>query len=126
MPSRPSGRGRGRGATGRWPAGAACGRRPGSSRRRRGSSRRGPAAGQCEAVADGLAPGIAALQRALEEAPGGEKAALQEELAVAEAAAIHMRSTANVARFVLARDALARATNAGEAQPRIALLDLLL
>jgi hypothetical protein len=83
-------------------------------------------AAQCAAIADGFAPGIATLQRAVAGAAGAERAALAGELVVAEAAAIHLRSTAHAARIVLARDALAAAASAEEARPHLEALEGLL
>ena len=54
---------------------------------------------------------------------GPEQNALAAELRVARAAAIHFRSTANQARFVLTRDALASAKSPAETQPLKAILE---
>lgn len=55
-----------------------------------------------------------------------EQQALVNEMDVAEAAALHFRSTANQARFVRARRALAAAKQANEALPMIELLEKVL
>jgi len=83
-------------------------------------------AGQMEKVAQGFG---AALERLRTDAAEVEKPAtpaqrhaLAEECRVAEAAAIHFRSAANQARFVLARRALAAARVPAETGPQIAAL----
>jgi hypothetical protein len=83
-------------------------------------------AAQLEAVATGFQPGIAALQEAYGAAPATSRDALQEELHVAEAAAIHLASTANQARFVLARSALAAVQSATEARQHLGELETIL
>mgnify|MGYP006279429303 CR=1 FL=1 len=60
------------------------------------------------------------------EAPATGKAALEQECAIAEACAIHFRSVANQAQFVMARDALAKAEDAEAAQPLLEKLARLL
>ncbi|HZP85104.1 MAG TPA: hypothetical protein VFB21_25935, partial [Chthonomonadaceae bacterium] len=77
---------------------------------------------QFNKVADGF-------DRALETWKGkeqGRQAALEEEQGVAEAAAIHFRSVADQARFVVARRALAAATTAEAARPLLAELERVL
>jgi hypothetical protein len=87
-------------------------------------------AGQLEKVAGGFERGVAQLrgatQNLLPSASKTEARELAQELSVAEAAAIHFRSSANQVRFVLARDALKVARNAEEARPLIASLQELL
>ncbi len=82
---------------------------------------------QFEKVADGFERAITDLQRALAAQQGRitaeEQAALKEEIGVAEAAAIHFRSVANQARFVLARRALASARTEEEARPHLVELE---
>ena len=55
-----------------------------------------------------LRPGIAELQRAVEKTPPDRRNEAQTDLRFARAAGIHFQSVANQARFVLARDALAK------------------
>lgn len=87
-------------------------------------------AAQFEKIADGFERAITALKAAI---PSGservqpfERRALDDELNVATAAAIHFRSTANQARFVLARRALAAAKTAAEARPQLSVLETVL
>ncbi len=87
-------------------------------------------AGQMEKVAEGFG---AALERLRTDAAKveklstpGQRRALGEECRVAEAAAIHFRSVANQARFVLARRALAAAKVPAERGPQIAALERVL
>ena len=75
-------------------------------------------------IADGFDNAIAALKTAIPSA--AQSQALQEELDVAEAAAIHFRSVANQARFVLARRALADAKTGDEARSAIDTLETVL
>lgn len=76
--------------------------------------------GQFEKVAEGFERGLADLRLAERSHRTGvcpeERQALHEELGVAEAAGIHFRSTANQARFVLARSQLASAQTAPDKQ----------
>ena len=65
-------------------------------------------AGQFEIMAKGFEEGVATLRAAVADA-GANTEALQKELNVAEACAIHFQSVANQARFVDARDKLASA-----------------
>ena len=73
--------------------------------------------GQFQKMADGFDAAIAKLREAGKSAEGSadQKHALQRELDVADACAIHYRSVANQARFVSARQALAAATTADAA-----------
>ena len=68
---------------------------------------------QLEKVADGFEQSLAALKSVTAATPAsaGQHRALTRECDVAEAAAIHFRSSANQARFVLARRAAAKAKN---------------
>jgi hypothetical protein len=63
--------------------------------------------GQFSAMADGFDSGVETLKGAL---AAEASAPLEKEISVAEAVAIHYRSVANQARFVLARDRLKDAT----------------
>ncbi len=80
-------------------------------------------ASQFEKVAEGWLPGIAALQLAVEKAPAGRHDEVQAELRYAKAAAIIFQSVANQARFVMARDQLAVASNALSPQEQQRLRD---
>lgn len=76
---------------------------------------------QFEKVADGFDRALAELKTVLAQGQGAtpaQRRALAEECGVAEAAAIHFRSSANQARFVLARRAVAAAKTAEEAAPQ--------
>lgn len=66
-------------------------------------------AAQFEKIVAGWQPGIAELRLAVEKSPPGRRGEVQADLRLAQAAAIHFQSVANQARFILARDALARA-----------------
>jgi hypothetical protein len=68
-------------------------------------------AGQFEKMAAGWRSGIAELEAAVEKAPADRRHDAQADLRVARAAAIHFQAVANQARFVLARDALAKPTS---------------
>ena len=93
---------------------------------------------QFEKVADGFDRALAELGATLARLTGeGDSAqgqgttpahrrALAEEYCVGEAAAIHFRSSANQARFVLARQALAAARNMDDAVPHRAAMDKVL
>jgi hypothetical protein len=83
-------------------------------------------AAQLERVADGFELGIATLRRAVAEAADAYRQAVQEELNVAEAVAIHFRSTANQVRFVMARTALAAVRDAHAARSHVDELEQLL
>lgn len=75
---------------------------------------------QFEKVADGFDVALAELKTALAQGRGAtpsQQQALAGEGGVAEAAAIHFRSSANQARFVLARQAVASAKTAEAAAP---------
>ncbi len=65
-------------------------------------------AAQFEKVAAGFGPGVAELQLAVEKTPPDRRKEAQADLRFAQAAAIHFQSVANQARFVMARDALAK------------------
>ena len=84
---------------------------------------------QFERVADGFDDSLAELMAFTSsghEATPAERRALTAECGVAEAAAIHFRSAANQARFVLARQAVAAAKSAEAAAPhRRAMADML-
>lgn len=74
-------------------------------------------AGQLEKVADGFDRALAALKTStasVTTATSRQQRAFEAECRVAEAAAIHFRSSANQARFVQARRALLAATSPGE------------
>jgi hypothetical protein len=77
--------------------------------------------GQFGKVAEGFEQGIARLRQAsrVAAASQAQRRALAEEVDVAEVCAVHFRSTANQARFVLARRALAGVTQAAEAGPAL-------
>ena len=91
---------------------------------------------QLELVAGGFQKGIGALEDAQAAMPSELKnnlgqlppewVALQREIDVARTAAIHFQSTANQSRFVMARDALAKATTAEAARPLLSELERLL
>jgi hypothetical protein len=82
---------------------------------------------QMETVADGFERATAELERAAAtaepDAESPERRALASELRVATAVALHCRSVANQARFVLARRALAAAKTAAEAEAALATLE---
>lgn len=65
---------------------------------------------QFEKVANGWKPGLAELQVAVQKTPADRRANAESDLRLARAAGIHFESVANQARFVIARDALAEAT----------------
>jgi hypothetical protein len=69
-------------------------------------------AAQFEKVAAGWRPGIAELQMAVAGAPPERRSDAQSDLRLGQAAAIHFQSVASQARFVLARDALAKPSGA--------------
>ncbi|MDH7503735.1 MAG: hypothetical protein QHJ82_13615 [Verrucomicrobiota bacterium] len=75
-------------------------------------------ANQFDKVADGFNNAIARLREkaASVDATRAQMQALEDELRVAEAAAIHFKSAANQARFVASRRALAQATDPAEAR----------
>lgn len=84
---------------------------------------------QFEKVADGFDLTLAQLKTALAQGQGATLAqhrALAGECGVAEAAAIHFRSSANQARFVLARRAAAAAQTAEAAAPHRAAMEKVL
>ena len=81
-------------------------------------------------VADGFAKGAIVLReaaaRATKETPAVQRSALQSEADVMAAAGIHWQSVANQARFVVARDALTKATSAAAREPLLNELESLL
>ncbi len=84
--------------------------------------------GQLTKVADGFDNALTKLKTvaAANQTSPAEQRSLQGELSVAEAAAIHFRSAANQARFVLARRALDAAKEPEAARAQIVLLTTLL
>ncbi len=62
-------------------------------------------------VAEGFGPGLAELQLAVEKTPADRRHEVQADLRYARATAITFQSVGNQARFVLARDALAKPSN---------------
>lgn len=80
---------------------------------------------QFEKMADGFDTAILVLRRAVggAEASAEQRAALDSEITIAEACAIHFRSVANQSRFVLARNALAACDDARHAAEHIAALE---
>ena len=78
-------------------------------------------AAQFRKMADGFDAAIAKLSPV-----AGENAALKSEVDVARVCAIHFRSVANQAEFVVARDALAAAASGEAATPLIAKLEQIL
>ncbi|HNV03308.1 MAG TPA: hypothetical protein PLE61_01455 [Vicinamibacterales bacterium] len=85
---------------------------------------------QFDKMADGFDSALAELRLSAREAAraasASEREALAEEERVAEAAAIHFRSTANQARFVLARRNVAEAKAPPEAAPHLDALERVL
>ena len=69
-------------------------------------------------MAEGWRPGIAELQLAVEKTPPDRRDEARTDLRFAQAAAINFQSVANQARFVLARDALAKPSNTLSLQQR--------
>jgi hypothetical protein len=86
--------------------------------------------GQFDVVADGFDQAVKQLNRAAAAVrttlDARHRQAIDEELMVMEAASIHFRSTANQARFVVARRALAQANTSEEAHTPIASLESVL
>lgn len=76
---------------------------------------------QFEKISDGFDAAIAELKRAAQgqRLSASEQHTFAQELSVAEAAAIHFRSTLNQCRFVETRQVLFQAKTAGERQPII-------
>ncbi len=72
---------------------------------------------QFETMAEGFAEGAERLAAEIEGAEAPYRAALVGETRIARTIALHFRSCADQARFVLARDALAKATTRAEADP---------
>ena len=85
---------------------------------------------QFEKVADGFEQALAKLNTVFpadrSKLRAGECQAANDEITVAEAAAIHFRTTANQARFVQTRRALAGAKAAAEARPLLQTLETIL
>lgn len=82
---------------------------------------------QMEKVATGFAGGVATFHAALPVRPTtNSDFALLGELRIASAVELHFRSVANQARFVFARNALAKTATAAEAFPLLAELERLL
>jgi len=84
---------------------------------------------QLDRVADGFTSALARLRTAAalaKEVPVAQRRALEAECRVAEATALHFRSTANQARFVVARRAVAAAAHPSEAAPHLATLERVL
>ncbi len=80
---------------------------------------------QFQKMADGFNSALAQLRHSAGAVAGvtvAQRQALEAEGRVAEAAAIHFQSTANQARFILARRAVATAKNQDEAAPHLAVL----
>jgi hypothetical protein len=85
--------------------------------------------GQFDKVADGFDRALGEINAAATQvsaATPAQRRTLDEECGVAEAAAIHFRSTANQARFVLARRALAAAKTADDAAVQRATMTIIL
>ncbi|MBX7255192.1 MAG: hypothetical protein K1Y02_02430 [Candidatus Hydrogenedentes bacterium] len=86
--------------------------------------------GQFNKMADGFEEALKVLRSGVSsEALNGQSPqsrALREEMRYAEVAAINFRSTANQARFVIARDALANAKTKQEAEPLLSELEALI
>lgn len=85
-------------------------------------------AGQFEKVAAGFDDAIARLtqETAGRNLDSAAARALADEIGVADACAMHFRSVANQARFVLTRDQLAQATTPAQARPLLDLLEKVL
>ena len=75
-------------------------------------------AAQFEKIVEGWQPGIAELRVGVEKSPPDRRNEVQADLRLAQAAAIHFQSVANQARFILARDALAKAPDTMSAEER--------
>ncbi|MBN2559372.1 MAG: hypothetical protein JXQ75_00375 [Phycisphaerae bacterium] len=84
--------------------------------------------GQMEKVAEGFEQALDKFKQAalLAKIDARQHKACTREMAVAEAAAIHFRSSANQARFVWTRNQLGAATSAADARPLLAELERLL
>jgi hypothetical protein len=68
-------------------------------------------AAQFEKMAEGWQPGLTALQAAVDRSPSDRRTEALADLRLARAAAIHFQSVANQARYLIARDALAKPTS---------------
>ncbi|MBN1910737.1 MAG: hypothetical protein JW818_13410 [Pirellulales bacterium] len=77
-------------------------------RRWRGKYPAGVFASQLEKVAAGWAEGLKSLEEAVAKTPADRKAQAEEQLLFARAARLYFASAANQARFITARDTLAR------------------
>jgi hypothetical protein len=75
-------------------------------------------AAQFEKVVAGFSLAVAELQLALEKAPPTQRNKAEADLRFTRAAALHFQAVANQARFVLARDTLARSANTLEPEAR--------
>lgn len=84
--------------------------------------------GQFRKMADGFDAALAELRAFVGESKTSDMflTAIRREMDVAEAAAIHFRSVENQARFVQARDALAKAADKETARPLLETLELVL
>lgn len=76
-------------------------------------------ASQFEKVAEMWRPGVAELERAVDDAPTDRRGEVLADLRYAKAAAITFQSVANQARFVIARDALANPSTSPDARRRL-------
>jgi len=76
-------------------------------------------AAQFERMATAWQPGIAELQVAVDRAPPDRRKEIEADLRFARAAGINFQSVANQARFVVARDALAKTSNTPEESRRL-------
>jgi hypothetical protein len=82
---------------------------------------------QFEKVADGFKTGVQTLRRALvAKTSSKEDKALRNEFTIAYAAELHFRSVANQARFIVARDALAKSKTTSDAKTYLETLEQLL
>ncbi|MDD3544327.1 MAG: hypothetical protein PHG96_03075 [Kiritimatiellae bacterium] len=75
-------------------------------------------AAQFEKMSDGWRPGIAELRKAVEKTAPERRNDVQDDLRYAKAAGITFQSVANQARFVIARDTLAKAPDATAPEER--------
>ena len=84
--------------------------------------------GQLEKVAEGFEQGLAKFKQATGsmKADARQQKACAREMTVAEAAAIHFRSSASQSRFVWTRNRLSAATSAADARPLLDELERLL
>lgn len=75
-------------------------------------------AAQFEKVASGWRQGLPILKEAVQKAPGAQKEDARAELRFAEVACLHFQAVANQARFVMARDALAKLPQSASVEER--------